>query len=79
MKHWYCPWSIRSFRTNMMVEKQATSSSNGTGSEKASGGGFFLNSKYKELLYIADDELFQTESSGLLKQKNTAKIVITSI
>ena len=48
-----------------------SSSSNGTGSEKVSGGGFFLNSKYKELLYIADDELFQTESSGLLKQKNT--------
>ena len=48
-----------------------SSSSSGTGSSKASGGGFFSNSKYKELLYIADDGLFKSESSGLLKQKNT--------
>ena len=48
-----------------------SSSSSGTGSNEASGGGFFSNSKYKELLYIADDGLFKSESSGLLKQKNT--------
>lgn len=50
------------------------SSSSGTGSSEASGGGFFSNSKYKELLYTADNELFKSESSGLLKQKNIKNI-----
>ena len=50
------------------------SSSGGTGSSEASGGGIFSNSKYKELLYTADNELFKSESSGLLKQKNIKNI-----